>query len=189
MPTLKHSRGRKSAHALLAGLFRELFQTEHSAKAHPRREARHLGDTPPSQALRAVSEHAAVVLSELPTIARANQLPVSRAGLSLGALLSFVRETVADRLVESERAYRGTLLGMRHGIDLVKMIRMVADHNGLVEIGGFCTRWLEQREPLVAKVEQALSWFAHHPTAASHAAHKLPERERASGGQGSPVTA
>lgn len=170
----KRNRRDKSAHELLAGLFRELFQTEHSAKVHPRREARHLGDTPPAAALRAVSEHAAVILGQLPPLAAANQLPVSRAGLSLGALFSLVRETVADRLVESERSYRGTLLGMRHGVDLVKMIRMVADHNGLVEIAGFCTRWLEQREPLVAKVEQQLSWFAHHPDAASHANSRIP---------------
>jgi hypothetical protein len=173
MTPTKRTRGRKSAHALLASLFRELFQTEYSAKVHPRREARHLGEAP-AEALRAVSGHAAQVLRELPTIARAHELPVSRTALSVGALFSFVRETIADRIVESERSYRGTLLGMRHGIDLVKMIRMVADHNGLVDIGGFCTRWLDTREPLVAKVEQALSWFAHHPGAAAHSAGRIP---------------
>jgi hypothetical protein len=187
MPTLKRPRGRKSAHALLANLTRELFQTEHSAKVHTRREARHLGDSAPAQALRAVSDHASLVLGELPAVARAHDLPVSHVGVAVGALLSFVRETIADRLVESERTYRGTLLGMRHGVDLVKMIRMVADHNGLVELGGFCTRWLEQREPLVARVESALSWFAHHPTAASHAAMR--QREPQQSRQGGPVTA
>jgi hypothetical protein len=56
-----------------------------------------------------------------------------------------------------------TLLGLRHGVDLVRMIRHVADSAGRVEIGGFCTRWLDERSPLVAHAEHAMSWFAHHP--------------------------
>jgi hypothetical protein len=78
-------------------------------------------------------------------------------------MFSSIREAVADRLVDHERSYRGTLLGLRHGVDCVKMIRHVADACGRVEIGGFCTRWLEAREPLVGRAEHAMSWFAHHP--------------------------
>lgn len=157
-------------HELLVGLFRELFQTERSAERHPMREAERLGDTPPAQALRAVSWHAASVLRELPALAMSANLPDSTAGRTLGELFSLIRDNVADRFIDAERSYRATLLGLRHGVDLARMIQRVADASGQVEIGGFCTRWLAAREPLVHDVEQALSWFAANPDVALHEA-------------------
>jgi hypothetical protein len=151
---------------LMISLFRELFQTEQSAEVHPRREARRLGNNAPAEALEAVSNHATQVLRKLPEVARSQQLPVSRAGMGLGQLFSRVREEITDRLIDAERSYRMTLLGLRHGVDLVKMIRHVADAAGRVEIAGFCTHWLEEREPLVERVEQQMTWFCHHPDAA-----------------------
>ncbi len=167
---------------LLRSLFHELFQTEQSAHRHAMRECERLGATGPGDALRAISTHAVGVLRELPALARDEQLPVSRLGQLVGTMFSKARDLFADRLIDEERSYRGTLLGMRHGVDLVKLIRHVADASGRVEIGGFCTRWLETREPLVAAVEQQLSWFAHHPDVAAVKASKpLPlQRQRAS---------
>jgi len=49
------------------------------------------------------------------------------------------------------------------------MLRHVADATGKVEIGGFCTRWLGEREPLITEVERSMSWFAHHPALARRA--------------------
>jgi hypothetical protein len=155
-------------HELLTTLMRELFQTEQSAERHPTREADRLGDSAPAQALRAVASHAQRVLTELPQLTRDVELPDSMLGRGVGLLFSRVRDTIADKLVDAERSYRGTLLGMRHGVDLVKLIRHVADASGQVEIAGFATRWLEEREPLVAGVEAALAWFAQHPEVSVH---------------------
>jgi len=170
----------KSVDALLATLFRELFQTEQSAERQCRREADRLGATGPSGAMRAVAQHAAAVLQELPGLSRAEHLPVSRFGQLVGAALSRARDLITDRLIEEERSYRSTLLGIRHGVDLVTMIRHVADSVGRVEIGGFCTRWLAARQPMVAAVEQQLAWFAHHPdVAAIRGGRRLPVEQPA----------
>ena len=147
---------------LLISLFRELRQAERSAELHARREGERLTGAPLA-ALTAVSAHATGVNRALPELLRAEKLPLGRVGSAVGALFSTIREAVADRLVEHERSYRGTLLGLRHGLDTVRMIRHVADACGRVEIGGFCTRWIAEREPLIAQVEHAMSWFAHHP--------------------------
>src|SRR5690242_9013689 len=116
---------------LLERLFHELFQSEASASRHPRREAQRLGATPPAHALIAVARHASRALAELPDLARASGLPVSDLGRRLGVLFSRARQLVFDRLVDSEKSYRGTLLGMRHGLDLVHLLREVADREGL----------------------------------------------------------
>jgi hypothetical protein len=154
-------------HELLKSLFRELFQSERSAMKHPRREAERLGGGPPAHALTAVSDHAKGIFADLCAIARATDVPVSRAGMAVGSLLSIARHVVLDRAVDAERSYRATLLGMRHGVDLMKLIRKVADASGRVELAGFCTRWLEEREPLVDRVESAMGWFAEHPQRAA----------------------
>ena len=151
---------------LLRTLVRELFQTEKSAEAHCAREAYRLGDSQPATALRAVALHAIRVNRELPGVMRAAQLPVSSGGSLIGRVFSAVREVFADKLLDEERSYRGTLLGLRHGIDVVRMVRHVADACGQVELAGWCTRWLDDREPLVAEVEHALTWFALHPAVA-----------------------
>lgn len=155
-------------HALLANLTHELFQTEYSARIHPMREARRLGDIPPAKALRAVAEHAGRCWGPLHELARHERLPGGLRGSLTGRLFSSARHFLMDRLIDDERSYRGTLIGFRHGLDLVKLFRMCADASGRVEIGGFCTRWLQEREPLVAAVEHGLTWFALHPIQARH---------------------
>jgi|GEM_PF-2595456 len=151
---------------LRISLMREVFQTERSAASHCAREAERLSQSQPASAMRACALHASQVNHELPAIARAANLPVSAAGSMLGRLLSVVRNRIADRLVEEERSYRGTLLGLRHGIDVVRMLQHVADASGQVELGGWCTRWLAEREPLVETVGKSMRWFALHPAAA-----------------------
>jgi hypothetical protein len=163
----EHEEKQSQQHALLKSLMRELFQSERSAMKHPRREAERLGGGPPAQALEAVSEHARRVFADLCATARASDLPASRAGMAIGSLFSIARHVVLDRAIDTERSYRTTLLGMRHGVDIVKLIRKVADASGGVELAGFCTRWLEEREPLVERVESAMGWFAEHPQRAA----------------------
>ena len=154
-------------HELLVSLFRELFQTEQSAKLHPLREANRLGEVPPAAALRAVAAHAERVMAELPELAQKNQLPISGAGVMLGSFLSNFRQLVIDRLVEPERSYRGTLIGMRHGVDLVGLIRHVARVQNNSGLGKWCETWLAERTPLVEAVAKELEWFAQVPEVAT----------------------
>jgi hypothetical protein len=157
----------RAHHELLRKLFTELSQAERSASRHGRREAERFGSAPPARALRAVVEHADREQREIADLVRRTGLRGSRVGALVGESFSVVRELIADRLVDAERSYRTTLLGMRHGVDLVDLIRRVADASGQVEIGGFCTRWLEERRALVEPVAHALAWFASHPQRAA----------------------
>jgi hypothetical protein len=153
-------------HELLESLFHELFQTEHSAAKHPMREAGRLGAVPPARTLRAVGEHAQRALASLPPVAKECALPVSGRGSTLGRLFSRLRQLVLDRVIDSERSYRGTLLGLRHGVDLVRLVREVADREGLDALVQWCDDWLIERAPLVEHVAGELAWFAEEPTVA-----------------------
>jgi hypothetical protein len=158
-------------HSLLESLFAELFQSERSAELHPAREASRLGDeTAPARALRAVSQHARSVRGELRELARERDLSVTQAGRRIGDLFSWVRRFVSDGVMEEERSYRATLLGMRHGIDLVELVRGTAESADDAELAAWCTEWLNVREPLVEEVRAQLAWFAWHPEQALRAA-------------------
>lgn len=165
-PDVARSESAEGAHKLLCNLFPELFQTEQSALSHPQREAERLGSVPPAQALRAVSAHAERVLKELPELATQHNLPVSRLGQAVGQLFSNLRQWFADHLIDEERSYRGTLLGMRHGVDLVLLIRHAARVQGDPGLEGWCTTWLTERVPLVEEVAAQLGWFAVTPKVA-----------------------
>lgn len=151
---------------LLPSLMTELFQTERSAYRHPIREAKRLGDVPAARAMRAVTAHANEVLDELPRLARERGMEIATAGTIIGETFSNVRHFFADRFVDLERSYRGTLLGMRHGIDLVRLLRAAAADEADTGLVDFCDRWLSVRERLVAGVERELDWFGHNPRVA-----------------------
>lgn len=153
-------------HALLKGSMRELFQTETSAVKHRRREAKRNPNTPPARVLEEVSRQAERFLQELPSIAEAHELPKSAGGSGIGALLSLTRDKITDRLIRMERSYRVTLIGVRHGVDLVVLVSVAAQEAGLVELRTFCERWLEARRPLVDRLEIELEWFAKNPESA-----------------------
>ncbi|MGK3997906.1 hypothetical protein [Sorangium sp. So ce1024] len=156
--------------AFLANLVRELFQTERSARTHSLVEAQRLGDVPPAHALRAVSAHAEAVLEELPALMSERELPVSAGGSAVGAAFSALRDHIADHLLSAEKSYRGTLLGMRHGVDLVELIQYVAAAEGDTFLAAWCARWLAARRPLVEAVAGELAWFAARPARATRAA-------------------
>jgi hypothetical protein len=162
-------------HALLRGLMMELMRGERAAIRQPRRDAQRFGKAPPAQALRAVAEHAEKNLPTLREVALRHDLAPGRLMVIAGSLLAMARHRISDRIVETERSYRDTLLDLRHGLDVMKLLRRIADASGLVELGGFCTSWLEEREPLVERVEGAMSWFASHPRRATEMNHlRLP---------------
>jgi len=164
----------RADHTWLANLVRELFQTEESAKHHPLAEAERLGEVPPAEALRAVAVHARRTLAELPPLVRGHDLPVSDGGRTVGAAFSAIRERVADLMLTAERSYRGTLLGMHHGIDLVILIQSLARMEGDVELASWCEQWLERRRPLVEAAVQELAWFAANPARAREPATDNP---------------
>ena len=158
------SRPRAEAHQeLLHTLFIELFQTEQSADVHSRREADRLGSEPPAKALRAVADHAKGALIELTALAEARGFSATRGGMAVGSFFSAVRCILADRLIDRERSYRGTLLGMRHGVDLVRSVRFVAEAAGDTALAATLDTWLRARAPLVDSVASELAWFARNP--------------------------
>lgn len=148
---------------MIRSLLEELMQSERSAQLHCIREARRLGDTDPGRALRACAAHARQVNSELRRFARERSITRGRLGRVVGRLFSRARASVLDRFVDEERSYRGTLVGLRHGIDVALMLQHAADASGQVELAGFITRWLDERKPLVDDVAKAMTWFALHP--------------------------
>jgi hypothetical protein len=152
---------------LLSSLARELFQTEQSAATHCRREAHRLGSCPPAWALLAVAEHATEVLDALPAVAERHGMPVSAGGRIVGKVFSAVRHLFADRVIEAERSYRGTLLGIRHGVDVMRLLEHVAMVLNDAELANWCEDWLDTRNDLVARVEEGLAWFARHPEEAT----------------------
>ena len=166
IPASSSSARAEALQKLLHTLFIELFQTERSADAHSRREAGRLGDEPPAQALRAVSSHANGALLEISVLAASRGFSDTRWGMAVGSLFSSIRDLLADRLIDRERSYRGTLLGMRHGMDLMRSLRGVARSAGDTELSAYCEAWLEGRAPLVDAVAAELSWFATHPARA-----------------------
>jgi hypothetical protein len=154
-------------HEWLELLVPELFQTEQSACEHPRVEADRLGDVPPAVALLAVADHATAAMRELVELMQRRDLPVSRSGQAAGHALSKLRDLALDVLISSEKSYRGTLIGMRHGVDLVELTGAVAREHGDGEFADWCDQWLERRRPLVEAAAHELAWFAANPERAT----------------------
>jgi hypothetical protein len=157
------TKNERALRSLLKSLTREFFQTETSAVKHCRREADRLGEASPARPLREIASQAEQFLKQLPLIAKANGLPKSAGGVAVGKLFSQTRDKLFDRLIRSERSYRGTMLGVRHGVDLVQLLAPAAREARLPELSEFCERWLAARQPLVASLERELAWFAKHP--------------------------
>ncbi len=147
-------------------LCRELSQSERSATVHPRREAKRLGDVPPAHAFLAIAEHAESVARRLSALIRRRQPVGARVGAVVGEMLSQLRHALFDRMIDRERSYRGTLLGLHHGMDLTRLLRDVALRLGDVALVRLCDELLVERLSLIEHAEQALAWFAEHPDVA-----------------------
>lgn len=145
---------------LLRKLARELYQTETSAVVHGRREASRLPGTPVASALLQIAAHAEQSLASLPPAFQHDS--TLKLGQPVGRLFSNLRQLVVDRVLDRERSYRGTLLGCRHGVDLVRLLLPLANALGEEELASWCARWLETREQLVEHATLQLEWFARH---------------------------
>jgi hypothetical protein len=158
---------------LLHNVIREVFQTETSAVRHCRREADRLGATPPGRAMMAISEHATGVLEALPPVCQREGLPVSIGGSATGLFFSEMRDKVLDRLIQSERSYRGTLIGLHHGVDLMKLVMLAAEASGKSSLIDLCAEWIPARTALLQRAIEELSWFVTHPERATEFARPL----------------
>jgi hypothetical protein len=157
---------------LVPSLLVELHQAEHSTCRHAMREANRLGSIPPAAAMRVIGAHANLVIDELEAFARQRDVSLSALGSVLGDTFSLVRDFFVDRVIDVERSYRGTLLGVRHGIDLVRLLRTAAEDEHDHELVTWCDRWLPVRTRLAREAADELEWFGKNPTFARR--HPLP---------------
>lgn len=156
-------------------LCRELAQSERSAMVHGRREARRLGASPPADALNAIAEHAEGQRPRFAhLIARRDQMIGVWVERAVGAAISALRHAFVDRLFDSERSYRATLLGLKHGLDIARLLRDVAVHEHDMPLVRFCDELLLERQCLIERAEQALAWFAERPELALASGLRLP---------------
>jgi hypothetical protein len=148
---------------LLDKLLRELVRSEAQAIEHAPREAKRIGETAPVQALRDVATHALSMRPRFNQVLDGHSLVTGRGGIS--ATLSTLRQLVNDRVHDAERAYRAALLDLRHGLDVVRVMREVARIEELFALIRWCDDWLCARRTLVSRVEAQLAWFAEQPSA------------------------
>jgi hypothetical protein len=144
-------------------LARELAQSEHDAITHCAREARRYGSRPPGQALRAVSEHARKLQPKLAVIWKQQQAIGVRAGRAVGEAFSSIRHFAVDWVLDAERSYRATLLGLRHGLDTARLLREVLVEQRDLPALAVCNALIDGRARLLARLEERLRWFAVHP--------------------------
>jgi hypothetical protein len=143
---------------LLEKLLRELVRSEEQAIEHAPREAKRIGESAPVIALRDVAVHAHAMKPRFMQVLEGHSLAASRGGIT--ATLSTLRHLVTDRLHDAERAYRAALLDLRHGLDVVRVLREVARLEELFALIRWCDDWLAARRTLVTRVEAQLNWFA-----------------------------
>lgn len=143
---------------LLEKLLRELVRSEDQVVEHAPREAKRIGETAPVGALRDVAVHALAMRPRFQQLLDGHGLVLARGGIS--ATLSTLRHLVTDRMHDAEHAYRTALLDLRHGFDVVRVLREVARLEELFGLIRWCDDWLPARRTLVARVEAQLPWFA-----------------------------
>jgi hypothetical protein len=153
----------KKCSSLVGVLWAEVFQTEESAFVQPKREARRLEGAPPAAAMLAVSQHAEAGLDGFRRLAENRGYKRAKAGKVIGRLFSKVRHVGTDLLISSEKSYRATILGIRHGIGVVLLLEDAAVASGDQELADYCAEWLAVRGRLAENVESELSWFAENP--------------------------
>lgn len=148
---------------LFCSVVAELFQSERSASRHPLVEAERVGDTPAAQPMQLVAAHATRALSELEVLSQDRDLKVGAGMRALGRTLSAVRNRVADLSLRREQSYRFTMLGIRHGIDTVRLLRELALERDDPELVSWTEQWLEERLQLIGQAESQMRWFARFP--------------------------
>ncbi len=154
-------------------LARELAQSEKDAMLHTVREARRLGDVPPARALREIAAHAKALEPRFESLMTRDQTLGLGVGRAVGHLFSALRHFFFDRLIDTERSFRATLLGLRHGVDAARLLREVALRAGDPRLVRFCDELLVDRLCLLEHAEQTLTWFAEQPAIALRSGFRM----------------
>lgn len=141
---------------LLDKLIREVARAELQAIEHAPREARRLGEVPPVAALHMIARHASAMRPRFVAMANAHDLKLPRRG----ATRSTLRGILVDRIHDAERAFRTALLDLRHGADLVQLMRETARREQVFGVIRWCDDWLAERRVLIARGEAQLAWYA-----------------------------
>lgn len=149
--------------SLVDTLFGEVFQTERSAARHCAIEAERLAGEPPAAPMRAVAEHAERAEVALHEHARRRGTQESALGKAVGTAFSVMRDDLADLMLTTEKSYRGTLLGMRHGVDLITLFAEAATSENDAALAAWARQWLRERSELIDACARELTWFARHP--------------------------
>jgi len=144
-------------------LCRELAQAEHDARSHTRREAKRLGDCPPGHALFAIAEHNDDVELAFAKLTKHRSSVGRRLARVVAQVFSGVGHFFFDRLIDRESRYRTTLLGLKQGIDTLRLLREVVTINHDIALLKFCDLVMVERLCLLEDAEQALVWFAEQP--------------------------
>lgn len=135
---------------VLDKLIREIARSEQQAIEHAAREARRIGDAPPVLALHEVGAHAIELRSRLEYVV---------VGHELGWPRRTPRAPHRLAVLDPERAFRGALLDLRHGVVLVERLRELARLTELFGIHRWCDDWLSARRTLVARTAAHLAWY------------------------------
>lgn len=146
-------------------LCRELAQSEYDAVIHTRREARRYGAASPGLALRAIADHAVEVRPQLEALWAGQPVGIGAAHV-VGELFSSLRHFAFDWMIDAERSYRATMLGLRHGLGASQLLREVLIQQRDQPAQQVCADLIEVRTRLVCDAERELRWFAEHPDAA-----------------------
>lgn len=150
-------------------LCRELAQSEHDAAVHCDREAQRYGNDPPGPVLRTLADHARELRPKLHAVWGKQTIGV-RAGRAVGEVFSALRHFVFDWMIDAERSYRATLLGLRHGIGVAQLLREILSRQRDRQALEVIDELIARRSELVEQADERLSWFAEHPDVALRSA-------------------
>jgi hypothetical protein len=98
----------------------------------------------------------------------------SPAAQAIGRAFSMARENLSDLTTTTEQSYRLTMLGVRHGIDLVRVLRELADAAEDAGLRTWSEKWLLRRVELIERAEMDLRWFVENPARAMGPVRKTP---------------
>jgi hypothetical protein len=116
--------------------------------------------------MRAIAEHCGALRPRFEWLLRPDHTLGLGLGRALGQVVSALRHALFGRLIDTERSFRTTLLGLRHGVDVARLLREVALRTGEIHLLRYCDELLAERTRLLAHAEQALGWFAEQPAIA-----------------------
>jgi hypothetical protein len=126
-------------------------------------EASRLGTTPPGDVMEEIAAHADGQIEKLDELAVARGMTPASGAKTIGSAFSVIRDNLADLTTTTEQSYRVTMLGVRHGIDLVRMLRELALRASDESLKQWSEAWLSRRLELAEQAETELAWFVANP--------------------------